>query len=95
MQWKEIASENKWVLQDNGDIAAEIFSYDKEKIKNKYQAKAIISAIYLGKKRFSRSEKKKNDWLAITRKFASLPERERYIEAKKKEILKYIQIRFS
>lgn len=95
MEWKEVPSEKKWVLHDNGDIAAVIISIDKDNITNKYQTKTLISAIYLGKKRFARLEKKHNDWFSTKRKFATPEAREIYIKDKKKEILKYINIRFS
>ncbi|MBN2381397.1 hypothetical protein JXQ70_00805 [bacterium] len=95
MEWKEIPSEKKWVLQDNGDVAAVIFCLEKEKVKKKYQTKTLISAIYLGKKRFSRLEKRHKDWLSTRRAFISLSEREAYLNVKKKEILKYISIRIS
>jgi hypothetical protein len=95
MEWKEIPLDKKWILEDNGDVAAAIFLVDKEKNRSRYQVKTILSAIYLGKKRFTRLEKKKCDWLATRKKFATPDLRIRYVEAKKKEILNYIKLRTS
>jgi hypothetical protein len=95
MEWKENPLDKKWVLEDNGDIAAAIFLIDKEKNKKCFQVKTILSAIYLGKKRFARLEKRKCDWLATRRKFATPDLRIRYVEAKKRELLNYIKLRTS
>ncbi|MFC1853562.1 hypothetical protein ACFL27_25525 [candidate division CSSED10-310 bacterium] len=95
MEWKEIPSEQKWVLRDNGDIAAAIYAIDKDGVKNRFQAKTIISAIYLGKKRFSKLEKKHQDWLSSKKKFTTLEARQRYIQNKMRAISKYIHIRIS
>lgn len=90
MEWKEVPSESKWVLEDNGDTAAMIILVDKESITNRYQTKAILSAIYLGKKRFARLDKTKRDWLASRRKFSTRERRDRYVESKKRELVRYI-----
>lgn len=95
MEWKEIQSEKKWVLQDNGDIAAIIQLIDKDDIINKYQTKTSLSAIYLGKRRFTLLEKRKRDWLSSRKKFSSEALRAKYIESKKKALLRYIEIRIS
>jgi len=95
MEWKEIPSEQKWVLHDSGDVAASIFAVDKKNIKNRFQVKTIISAIYLGKKRFTRLEKNKRDWLSTRKKFSNQEDRDNYIKTKKQELFKYISIRIS
>lgn len=95
MNWKELPAEKKWVLDDNGDIAAMIILIEKDGIINRYQVKTLISAIYLGKRRFSRLDKRNNDWLATRRKFKTSQARASYITQKKSELFKYITKRVS
>lgn len=92
MEWKKVPLENKWVLTDNGDTAAMIIAVDKEGITNRFQVKSLVSAIYLGKKRFAGLEKKKQDWFTTRRKFPTEEERSRYITAKMKSIFHHIAV---
>ena len=91
MDWKLDQINNCWVLSDNTEIVSKIYIKIKENQINKYIVKTILQSVYLGSKKFKKLENKGNNWDSKIRKFKTKDEVDKYIEIKKKDILKIVK----
>ncbi|MGV8124233.1 MAG: hypothetical protein AB2L14_31190 [Candidatus Xenobiia bacterium LiM19] len=91
MEWVFDREKNKWDLYDSKSVVAKIFIKEKPDQKSRFLTKTLVSSIFFGAKTFSRLTRSKKEWRAQNRKFATREEMDRYIEIKKKVVLKFIE----
>ena len=91
MDWKHDQSNNCWVLGSGDEFASKIYIKIKENQVNKYIAKTIIHSVYLGSKQFKKLDKSGKNCKSKIRKFKTKEELDKYIEIKKKDILKIVK----
>lgn len=90
MNWDYSEEQNAWNLLDNSSVIARIFIKEKPDRKRRYATKTLIASVYLGAKTFSRLGRKNKEWKVYNRKFHTREEMEKYLEAKKSAVIKFL-----
>lgn len=94
MEWKYDALRAcHELIADDDSVAARIYQSEKQKMGLPFRAKSLISVFYYGERRLGALARRNKEWVSNRRKFKTNEAREVYVEARKKEILRFIEQR--
>lgn len=93
LQWKSDALKRAFSLEEGGAKLAFVEINETKAPANKFRVKSGVSFMYYGERRQNRLERRKNQWVVSTRKFADRDAADRYAGTKRRELEAFVRKR--